>query len=102
MPSNKKESAIICRDLLTKIQSELSQVNPSRVLGVGLEDLVLDKKKSISRLLQFIGLEESNNILNFPLKSSSIDRWKTELNSDELLTIESYLRKAVDSLDYDW
>lgn len=102
MPSDKIESAIICSDLLTKIQSELSQINPSRVLEIGLEDLVLDKKKSISSILQFIGLEESNDILNFPLESGSIDRWKTELNSAELLTIEPYLKPAADSLGYDW
>jgi tetratricopeptide (TPR) repeat protein len=102
---NLRDMGFYCREY-SRIMKHWHEVLPSPILDVAYEDMVADHKGMTKKILDFIGLEWSDDCLDFhkterevrtastwqvrqPVYKSSLDRWK---NYDEFL---APLRQAI-------
>ena len=102
MPSNLVQSATICRDLYLQILNNLSVVEESRVFSISLEELVFEQQVKVPLMADFAGLEACDSMIEFPLSSRSIGRWKRDLNEFQLLEVEPIIKDITVRLGYVW
>ncbi|CAH1528173.1 conserved hypothetical protein [Vibrio rotiferianus] len=102
MPNDVVKSAIICRDLYTKILNQTAFLNSDQLLSMSLESLVNDKETSVDRLLEFAGVDRSNAMEQIQLSSSSFGRWRNQFSSVEVTEIEPILKDITEQLGYIW
>lgn len=102
MPTNKRESAIICRDLYSQINLNLSKLPEDKVLVISLEELIAEKARVIGLLEEFTGVAYSENMYSFPLSSSSVGRWQIDFDESEKKALEPILKNITEELGYEW
>lgn len=102
MPNCHIESAKICGHLFEEIIRNTAQLDSKRFMQISIEQMVLEKESTIKKLGNFLNLKDEEQLMKFPLSSSSFGRWKVELDSKTLAKIEPYIREYVEHYEYKW
>ncbi len=95
---------------------ELDKLNPEDSLILKYEDLVRDIKGTSQLLTQFLGIDYSDEMVDFhehvkikfdgkvnygePLKSSNTEKWRASFSPSEVKRIEEYSYDAMELLGY--
>jgi hypothetical protein len=102
MPSDKVQAAVICRDLYVRILDNLNSLESGSVLQFSIEELIQNKASVLHRLSEFSGLSLADSMLDFPLSSSSVNRWKKDFSKVDIIELAPYLREITEQLGYEW
>lgn len=100
MPSNAKESAIICRDLYERIIYNIKKNARCNVFEISIEELVNNKEESLRKVYSFLKLEIPEEAIEFELSSASFGRWKKDLSQNEINEITPVLKGVMDYYHY--
>ncbi len=102
MPSDKIQSAIICKDLYCQILDKLKSIQQDCVFQVSIEELVNDKTNVLKSISKFTGISLTDEMLDFNLSNSSFGRWKNDFSKEDLNLLEPYLKGITERLGYEW
>ena len=102
MPSNIEKSAVICKDLYERTFEKTAGIPSGNLLELSLENLIINKKKYLKNISNFIGIEVNDKMETFNLFDTSTERYKKDIGTKEMDLIEPILRNTVEKLGYIW
>ncbi len=86
-----------------KAEQDFDQIDPIRIHQLHYEDFVTQPDKELQRLGTFLELsipQHEAKKLTQSVSTSSVGRWKTELNQKTLASVEALLQKSLKQYDY--
>lgn len=92
--------------------NDITQLDKSWYLFVKYEDLILNKEHELSRIFNFLDLnpkhkstqekiiQQNISYKNTTTKGNSLNKWKKQLTSNEIATIENLITEEKEKYDY--
>lgn len=88
---------------VTSTINALKNIHDDNKIEVRYESLVENPTYEIQRLLEFLNLERSKEMIDYmaqQVHTYNVNKWEKTINTDELEKLMSYIKNTMDQLGY--
>ena len=100
MPTNTDECVIIYKDIISEWQKIKKDLPKKSWIEIKLEDLINKPENTMRKVIDFIGLNWDDSIINIDLSRGNLGRWTHDFSDYEKEKINLLLKQEIKILGY--